>query len=318
MATHAIEPTRETLHGCFSRDLPPVLTVEPGDRLRVRTLEAGWGLEPHRADGGERAQFAPRDPVRDAGHALCGPIAVRGAEPGMALAVRIETLRPGGWGSTIAGGWDSPLNRRLGVHSDADKFLLRWELDRERLTGRDQFGHDVALSPFLGVIGLAPGEPGFHPTGPPRRTGGNIDCKELVAGSTLYLPVEVPGALLSLGDGHALQADGEASSTAIECPMDAAEVTLDRVPDPLIAEPWAETPVGTLTFGLHEDLDEAMARALEAMLTVLAVRHGLGRLEALALASLVVDLRITQVVNGVRGVHAVLPHAVGASLSRGG
>lgn len=308
---HAIEPVRETLHGHFSRELPPVLTIEPGETVRFRTLAAGWNLEPRRStrreDGARK--FAPLDPELDAGHALCGPVAIRGAEPGMALGVRIDALRPGTWGMTFAGGWSSPVNDRLGVAA-GDETILLWELDPDRLVGRDQHGHTLPLRPFMGVMGLAPAEPGRHPTPPPRPTGGNIDCKELVPGSTLYLPVAVPGGLFSVGDGHALQADGEASTTAIECPMERAEFTFSLHPEMRLTTPRAETPIGWLTFGFHEDLDEAMFLALDAMLALMGERHGLERREALALASLVVDLRITQVVNGVKGVHAVLPHGV--------
>jgi acetamidase/formamidase len=308
LATHTLEPTRATLHGHFSRDLPPALTIDPGDTVRLRTLDAGWGLEAHHSDGSPRSHFEPRDPDLDDGHALCGPIAVRGAEPGMTLAVEIGDLRPGTHGFTYAGGWDTPVNARLGLGSGVPGTLLQWELDGDSLSGRDQHGHVVPLRPFLGVIGMPPAEPGRHSTTPPRPTGGNIDCKELVSGSTLYLPIAVPGALLSVGDGHALQADGEVSGLAIECPMDLVELTIRLVDGRPIRTPRAETPVGWLTFGFDASLNEAMFVALEAMLDLMRERHGLPRGEALALASLLVDLRITQVVNQVWGVHAVLPH----------
>jgi acetamidase/formamidase len=308
LAIHSVEPTREHLHGHFSRDLPPILTIEPGDTVRYRLLDAGWGLEAWHADGTPRAHLEPRDRELDNGHALCGPIAIRGAEPGMTLVVRIGELRPGSYGWTAAGGWDTPVNTRLGLGAGAGKFDLQWELDRERMTGRDQFGHEVALSPFLGVIGMPPAEPGRHPTPPPRPTGGNIDCKELVTGTTLYLPIVVPGALVSVGDGHGRQGDGEVSGLAIECPMDLAELTFDLRDDLPLTTPRADTSIGWLTFGFDESLDEAMLIALEAMLDLMKEQHGLPRRDALALASLLVDLRITQVVNGVRGVHAVLPH----------
>jgi acetamidase/formamidase len=308
LATHTLEPTRAALHGHFSRDLAPVLTIDPGDTVRLRTLDAGWGLEAHYADGSPRAHFAPRDRDLDDGHALCGPIAVRGAEPGMTLAVEIGELRPGAYGFTYAGGWDTPVNARLGLGSGATGTMLRWELDPDSLRGRDQHGHAVPLRPFLGVIGMPPAEPGRHSTRPPRPTGGNIDCKELVSGSTLYLPIAVPGALLSAGDGHALQADGEVSGLAIECPMDLVELTIRLHEGLSIRTPRAETPIGWLTFGFDESLNEAMFVALETMLDLMRERHDLPRGEALALASLLVDLRITQVVNQVWGVHAVLPH----------
>src|SRR6185436_12701828 len=147
-----------------------------------------------------------------------------------------------------------------------------------------------------------------HSTVPPRYTGGNLDCKELTPGSTLYLPIAVPGGLFSVGDGHAVQGDGEVCVTAIECPMEHVQLTFQLLPEMRLKSPRAHTPSAWLTFGLHEDLNEATYLALEAMLDLMTELHQLGRQQALALASLTVDLRITQIVNGVRGVHAVLPH----------
>ncbi|MGA7731870.1 MAG: acetamidase/formamidase family protein, partial [Chloroflexia bacterium] len=240
--------------------------------------------------------------------ALCGPIFIEGAEPGMALEVRIDEVVPGSFGSTIAGGWSNETNDWLGVGEGTEECVLDWDLDAATMTGRNQLGHTLALRPFMGVMGMPPAEPGIHPTAPPRVTGGNIDCKELVAGSTLYLPIAVPGGLFSVGDGHALQADGEASTTAIECPMDRVTLTFGLRPDMRLSMPRAHTPAGWLTLGFHEDLREATMIALSAMLDLMMEHHNLTRLQALALASLVVDLRITQIVNGVRGAHAILPH----------
>jgi acetamidase/formamidase len=138
--------------------------------------------------------------------------------------------------------------------------------------------------------------------------GGNIDCKELVDRTRLYLPVSVDGALFSAGDGHARQGDGEVSQIAIECPLERGELRLSLRDDLELATPIAWTPEAWLTFGFDEDLDEAAALAIDAMLELMGREHGLDRAEALALASLVVDLRITQMVNGVRGVHARLEH----------
>jgi len=308
MAHHVIEPERATLHGRFSRDLPPALTIDPGDTVRFRTLDAGWNLEPRRSTRSEDRprKFAPRIPERDSGHAMCGPVAIHGARPGMTLGVKIESLRTGTWGYTSAGGWESPLNRRLDV-TEAETFLL-WTLDPERCEGCDQHGHRIALRPFMGVMGMPPDAPGWHPSPPPRPWGGNIDCKELIAGSTLYLPIPVAGALFSVGDGHAAQADGEVSSTGIECPMEHVELTFALHDDLPLTMPRAETPAGWITFGFHEDLDEAAAMAIDGMLALLHEWHGMPRLEALALASVLVDVRVTQLVNGVRGAHAILPH----------
>jgi acetamidase/formamidase len=224
----------------------------------------------------------------------------------MTLAVHVDAVRPGPWGYTAVGGWPHPINRRLGF-DDQGTYLL-WTLDADAGTGRDQHGHTLALRPFMGVMGMPPPEPGWHSTVPPRVTGGNIDCKELIAGSTLYLPIAVPGGLFSVGDGHAAQGDGEVCVTAIECPMERVELTFGLEPGMRLSGPRAHTGAGWITFGFHEDLDEAMLIALEAMVELMGEQHGFGRQEAFGLASLVVDLRVTQIVNQRRGVHAVLPH----------
>jgi acetamidase/formamidase len=302
---HEIPLERRTLHGHFSRDREPVVEVRPGDVIRFSTLDAGWGLEPPRVDGSERTRFSPLDPELDAGHALIGPVAVLGALAGQTLVVGIEEVRVGSYGLTVAGGWSTFLNDRLGVGEGESK-VLAWELDADAAVGRDRDGREVALAPFLGVLGMPPPEPGIHPTGPPRAWGGNLDCKELVAGTTLFLPIPVDGALFSAGDGHARQGDGEVSSTAIECPLERAQLSLSLRDDLELAAPIARTPDSWLAFGLGEDLDEAAANAVESMLELMERELGLERREALALASLVVDLRVTQVVNGVLGVHAVL------------
>ena len=305
MTQHDLDPTRETTIDVFDRDTPPVLTVEPGDRVVVRSLDAIGHLERQETPGEQKPlMFTPRR-----GHCLTGPIAVRGAEPGNVLAVRLESLRPGDWGWTGAAVQDNWLTRRLGLADGPPSWLL-WELDAEKGLGTNNHGHSVALNPFLGVTGLPPAEPGAHSTIPPRAAGGgNIDCRELVAGSTLYLPVTVPGAHLLLGDGHAAQGDGEVSGTAIECPM-TTEVVLDLVSEPAAPGIHAVTPAGRITFGFHADLNEAMAEALDAMLVWMTALYDLDKATALALASPTVDLRVTQVANRTWGVHAVLPHGV--------
>jgi acetamidase/formamidase len=295
---HELPLERRTLHGHFSSGLEPVLTVDPGDSVAFAALDSGWNVEPGR-------KFEPRDAELDSGHALVGPVEVRGAAAGGTLAVRIDEVRVGAYGYTTAGGWPSSLNDRLGV-AEGETHVLRWELDAAGGTARDQLGRTVELRPFLGVIGMPPPEPGVHPTRPPRRFGGNVDCTELVAGTTLFLPIPVDGALLSAGDGHARQGDGEVSQLAIECPVDRAQLTLSLVDGLELENPIARTADAWLTFGFDEDVDEAAAQALDGMLTLMLREHGLERRDALALASVVVDLRITQLVNEVKGVHAIL------------
>jgi len=304
VALHELPLERKNLHGVFSPDLPPAVTIDPGDSVTFFVPDAGWGIGPPIDDTATREHFEPRDKELDAGHALLGPIEVRGARAGGTLAVHLEELRVGTWGVTEAGGWSTPLNERLGV-ADGETRSLVWRLDPEAGTGRDQFGREVDLRPFLGVIGMPPPEPGLHWTSPPRRWGGNIDCSELVQGATLYLPIPVDGALLSAGDGHARQGDGEVSQLAIEAPMERACLTVSLA-DFELENPIARIDGAWLTFGVDEDLDEAAAQAVDGMLALMHRELGLERRDALALASVVVDLRVTQLVNGVQGIHALL------------
>jgi acetamidase/formamidase len=279
-----------------------VLTVDPGDSVLFSTIDAGWGLEGGSLD---RKRFEPRQRGLDDGHPLVGPIAVRGARAGQTLAVRVDELRVGTYGFTDAGGWSSWLNRRLGV-AEGESAILWWELDAEAGVGRDQHGHEVDLRPFLGVMGMPPPQSGVWSTQPPRAWGGNLDCGELGEGTTLFLPVPVDGALFSAGDGHARQGDGEVSGLAIEAPMERVRLTLDLRDDLELRAPLARTADAWITFGLDEDLDDALAYALDEMLAVMERELDVSRREALALASVAVDMRVTQVVNLVKGVHAIL------------
>jgi len=297
---HLLDPAPDTVTDVFSPDLAAALTVDPGDPLVVRSLDASGFL----ARPAEPGAATPRL-IQDArGHCLTGPIAVRGAAVGDVLAIRLVSLRPDSWGWTVAGSKDTALNRRLGLADGPPAWLL-WDIDGS--VGVNDRGHKVGLAPFLGVIGMPPAEPGTHSTIPPRAFGGgNIDCRDLVAGSTLYLPVTVPDALLCLGDGHAAQGHGEVSGTAIECGM-TTELVLDLVTDAPVSGIHAETPAGRITFGFGTDLNEAMADALDAMVTWMQAIFDLDKAAALALASPTVDLHVTQVVNETWGVHATLP-----------
>jgi acetamidase/formamidase len=299
VASHAIEPEPGFVHFDFSRDREPVLWVESGETVVVRTLDAAGFLEP--TGGPERP---PRVNPDANGHALCGPIGVRGARPGQTLEVELREIRCGTWGFTGAGGQGS-LNESLGVTSDT-AFYLHWRLDPDAGIGVDQNGHRVRLRPFMGVMGMPPDETGSHPTGPPRFCGGNLDCKELVAGTSLFLPIAVPDAHFSIGDGHALQGDGEVSGTAIECPMERVEFVLRLHDEPQLSMPRARTPSGWITFGIHQDLGEAVVAATAQMIDLMEQRFGIDRAEALALASVAVDVHVTQIVNGVAGAHAFL------------
>jgi acetamidase/formamidase len=195
-------------------------------------------------------------------------------------------VRPAHWGVTHGGPdhavfWDL----RAGIGRALDR-----ELD---------------LAPFLGVMGMPPPEPGAHSTIPPRRWGGNIDCKELVAGSTLFLPIPVDGALFSAGDGHAAQGDGEVSGTAIEAPVQ-ARFTLDVDDELSLQWPMARIEGAWLTFGMDRSLGQAARFAVDGMVKLMRRELGLRRSDALVLASVGVDLHVTQIVNSIQGVHAEL------------
>jgi acetamidase/formamidase len=262
--------------GFFSRDYEPVATVDPGGQVAFQALNARWEWDP-----GE-----PRESPPGAGHALYGPVEVRGVRAGQTLVVAIDEVTPRDWGVTFAEGE-----------------AFRWALDG----GTWRLGaHAVPSAPFLGVIGMPPPEPGEHSTIPPRRWGGNIDCKLLTAGSTLYLPVPVDGGLLFAGDGHGAQGDGEVSGTAVEGPLEHVQLTLDVRDDLDLRMPIARVDGAWLAFGFDEDLDVAANLALETMLDLMERELGLPRREALALASVSVDLHVTQIVNQAKGVHAIL------------
>jgi acetamidase/formamidase len=279
MPTHELPLEQRYLHGHFSKDLEPAVEIDPGDSVRFFTPNHAWDIA-------RDEHFAPANPELDDGHALAGPILVRGAKAGQTLVVRVEDVEPSSWGVS---------------HGGRDH-ALHWDLADG--VGRTE-GFELDLAPFLGVMGMPPPEPGVYSTGPPRRWGGNMDCKELVAGTTLYLPIPVDGALFSAGDGHAVQGDGEVSGTAIEAPT-RAQLTLDVTDEPVLEWPVARLDGAWITLGFDEDIGRAGEIALGGMLALMERELGVTGADALSLASLVVDLRATQVVNGAQGVHAVL------------
>lgn len=293
---HHLEPGELTLHGWFRPDRPACLTVDPQDTVSFRTLDVGAGLGP-------MDEHRTRFPMSEEGPCLHGPVAIRGARPGDTLAVTVKSIQSGSWGWTLSGGTgflNQDLNRRLGV-ADETRLTVRWQLEDGQAI--DQDGFRTALRPFPGILGVAGPEPlqGWYP----HAGGGNMDCPELTVGATLYVPVLVEGALLSVGDGHAAQGEGELSGTAIECPFERIELQLELVDDPSVTSPHIRRGDRWVTLGFAEDLDEAISNALNPMLDLLMRMHQVSRARALALASVFVDLRFTQLVNGLRGVHAV-------------
>jgi acetamidase/formamidase len=279
MALHELPCEPWALHGHFSRDLEPVLSIDPGDTVRISTPNHAWDVE-------RDERLEARNPELDTGHALAGPIEVRGARAGQTLVVRIEEVRPSHWGVT---------------HGDKDHAVY-WDLRAGIGRALDR---ELDLKPFLGVMGMPPPEPGAHSTIPPRRWGGNLDCKELVAGTTLYIPIPVDGALFSAGDGHAAQGDGEVSGTAVETPAQ-ARLALDVDEGLSLEWPVARIRGAWLTFGMNRSLGQAARIAVDGMVKLMRRELGLERADARVLASVGVDLHVTQIVNGEQGVHAVL------------
>lgn len=302
MALHDLPLEPRTLHGVVDRSLPAAIEIDDGDAVRLRTLDAMW------CDGKPTAW--PWKPIahRDArlGHALSGPIAVRGARPGDVLEVAIDTLVPGDWGWTYV--WlDRAQQQRLRLDTDG-RHGTTWTIDPASMSARDdRDGRRVPLRPFLGWMGLATESPGTLPTAPPRRVGGNLDCRELVAGTALLLPVEVAGGLFSCGDGHALQGDGEVCGTALECPMSEVRLTFRLHRRQPIVAPRARLERAWLAMGFGDTLDDAAALAMQNALDLLVEHHALPREEAMLRLSLHGDLRITQIVNGSVGVHLLVP-----------
>ncbi|HEX2553720.1 MAG TPA: acetamidase/formamidase family protein [Microvirga sp.] len=304
MPSHRIDAAPETVHwGYFDAALEPVLTVDSGDTVTLSTVSGGPEVMPRDlaippALPAIHAAHKPKLP----GHICTGPVAVRGARPGQVLEVRIQAIDLHyDWGYTFS----APQKGALPEDFDA-MHLMHLPLDRSRMTGRLPWGLELDLKPFFGVMAVAPPAGwGALSTLPPRRNGGNLDNKELVAGTTLYLPIHVDGALFSVGDGHGVQGDGEVCVTAIETGL-VGTFELHLRDDMSLIWPMAETPTHVMTMAFDPSLDACVQIALRTMLDLVAARTGLSRQEAYALCSLVGDLRITQVVNGNKGVHVML------------
>ena len=301
-----VEAGAETVHwGYFDAALAPVATINSGD---VVTLASVSGTPdtmpppPFKIPPALPAIHQAKTKRMVPGHMLTGPVAVRGARPGQVLQVDIEEIGLNyEWGYTshrpLAGALPYDFPERAIAHS---------VLDPKRMVGELPWGMEIALRPFFGVMGVAPPPAwGTISTLPPRQNGGNLDNKELVAGTTLYLPIFVDGALFSAGDGHAVQGDGEVCINAIETGL-VGRFRLTVRDDMKLEWPYAETPTHVITMAFDPDLDDCVVVALRLMLDVMEKRADLSRSHAYMLASLAADLRITQVVNGNKGVHCML------------
>jgi acetamidase/formamidase len=305
---HNLDGTRtENLHGWFDATLRPLLRISPGDGVVYRTSDSAWDDQ---APGGTR-----RRRPEGAGHALAGPIWIEGAEPGHTLGVRVREAVARDWGFVVHRPGRAAISGILGGQPDdvEEEYRRHIFLDRERGVWRFHERIEVPLAPFMGIFGVAPAAEGRTPTMHPGPHGGNMDCKELGAGTTVFLPVFVPGALFSVGDGHGAQGDGEVDGAAIETGMERLVLEFALREDMRIERPRAETPTHLLFLAFDEDLDAAVLEATRDVLDYLMACQGLTKHEAYNLASVAVDFRISQVVDGPKGVHAMLPKALFAA-----
>jgi len=274
-------------HNRFSASIPPVLTVPSGAVIEVETQEATDGQITADSDV---AVFDTLDFGRV--HALTGPVYVEGAEPGDVLAVTLHTITVGsyGWSAIIPG---------FGVLADEfpERYLKTYKFDKNGASVRFSDGITIPLSPFAGVMGVAPATDELLSTIPPRANGGNMDDPDITAGTTVYFPVFVEGGLFSIGDTHAVQGHGEVSGTAIEAPMRIVyEVTVIKDARQ-IREPQYENDRVYAVTAFATTLDEAAGKATRYMVDYLQARHGLDRREAYILASVAADLKIAEMVD---------------------
>jgi len=284
-------------HIGWNNAFPPVLTVAPGESVEFHTIDSSGG------------QLGPKSTVADIAaldfgkvNPVTGPVVIDGAEPGDAIKVTVLSFRPSGWG------WTAVIP---GFGLLADRFpesaLNLWTYDAGSLAPA-LFGPGgrVPLRPFCGTIGLAPAEPGLHSIVPPRRVGGNMDIRDMAAGTELYLPVEVAGGLFSVGDTHAAQGDGEVCGTAIESPMEVA-LKFDLVKNANLRFPRFTTQGPDrrgldakgyeVATGIGPDLMEGARAAVAGMIDLLSARHGLSPVDAYMLCSVAGDLRISEIVD---------------------
>ena len=310
---HELMAAPDTVHrGFFDATLKPVLTIDSGDVVRLHTASGnpryyeGLGVPKDKIPADLYRVFQGVEDALRWDHTLNGPIYVKDAAPGDTIEIRIRSVDV--W--LPLAGQSFTLNRGL-LPEDfpyrRDRALF---LDLQKKTVDYLPGVVLPLKPFWGVMGVAPPPAmGRVLSGPPNVFGGNMDNKDLGAGSTLYLPVHVPGALLSIGDGHAAQGHGEVCLSAIEASLQ-GEVQVILHKGKRITWPRGETPTHYMTMGLHTDLDEATKMATREMITWMTEMKGLSREDAYMLASLAMDLIVTQVVDGTKGIHALMPKSI--------
>jgi len=306
MQHHHLKASARTCHwGFFDATRNPVLTIDSGDQITIDTLsgapefvpKSGFHVPPELAEVHAGAERLPGGP-----HILTGPVAIRGAKPGKVLEVRILDVKlRQDWGFNVI----RPLAGTLQDDFQETR-LMHIALDEKRNVGRLPWGLELPLAPFFGIMGVAPPKAWGRITSiVPRAHGGNLDNKELVAGATLFLPIFVEGGLFSCGDGHGAQGDGEVCVTAIETALQGTFKLIVR-DDLAFTYPRAETPTHYITMGMDPDLDQCAVIALRDMIKLIGEMTNLSKEDAYTLCSLAADLRVTQTVNGSKGIHTML------------
>jgi acetamidase/formamidase len=313
-ATHTLKATPKTIAwGYYDASTPPVLRVKSGDTVEVQTLITS---SPKRLEGAgvpanqvEQSLRDIYDEVKDkgpGGHILTGPIYIEDAQPGDVLEVRIVAVR---LAISYAYNGFGPGHGFLPEDYPYPKMKII-PLDEKRMMAHFAPGIEIPLHPFFGSMGVAPPEStGKFSSNPPWIHAGNLDNKDLVAGTTLYIPVHAAGALFEVGDGHAGQGNGEVDITAMETSLVGTFQFVVRK-DMHLRWPRAETPTHFITMGLHEDLNEATKAAVREMIDFLMTEKHLSRDDAYMLASVAGDLSITELVDGNKGVHMAMPKGI--------
>lgn len=305
--TYYLNPTPQTVHwGHFNASIPAVLQVESGDEVVIDTFSGGM------SEVADPSLFRPEHrlivdtvPQIMGPHILTGPVHVKGAEPGDTLEVRILDIE-----LTTDWGWNIIRPLKGALPEDFPNLSRRViPIDRQSNMARLPWGIDVPLRPFFGIIGVAPPPAyGLVSSVEPREYGGNIDNKEFIPGTSLFLPVFVPGANLSVGDGHAVQGDGEVCLTALEtCLKGRFQVIVHKQS---LNFPRAITPTHYISMGMDVDLDDAAKQALRNMIKWLTEIKPWTAEEAYVFCSLACDLHVTQLVDGNKGIHAMVSRSV--------
>ena len=305
--TYYLNPTPQTVHwGHFNASIPAVLQVESGDEVVIDTFSGGM------SEVADPSLFRPEHrlivdtvPQIMGPHILTGPVHVKGAEPGDTLEVRILDIE-----LTTDWGWNIIRPLKGALPEDFPNLSRRViPIDRQTNVARLPWGVDVPLRPFFGIIGVAPPPAyGLVSSVEPREYGGNIDNKEFIPGTSLFLPVFVPGANLSVGDGHAVQGDGEVCLTALEtCLKGRFQVIVHKQS---LNFPRAITPTHYISMGMDVDLDDAAKQALRNMIKWLTEIKPWTAEEAYVFCSLACDLHVTQLVDGNKGIHAMVSRNV--------